>query len=593
MLCCSRCGDMLLTSGKCRKCGGRPVASIIASSGMNSPTIGKEASVKIADKWQSQYASGILGSPHTIFDAKEHQQPLSVKSTVSTPLRSAKRNSIPESLMKRTSRLSLSLQNSCANCSKQLRYDNPSYLESGSYYCQECHISLFSKGACHKCQNPVFQKRDTFVEHNTQVWHKDCFRCYSCIVALGDVPMVDLEGRPCCEPCLMAQSGEAKQKYTIAKISTPSVDNTAASSPVLTSPLRDTVSSAGSFWLPRTPPTSRPRIDSALFSHYQKSLQNNPRNTTPPPPPLTPSSLSPAGSIRSSASASPVSIAPISPSTSPVSVSKADLPPPVRRLSQQLKQNTGKPSTSACFQCGEALHGSKIKMPTADGDIWYHFDCLKCAGCHGNFTESHFVSHGTGTVYHPQCVPAAPEMNSKRFYKCYACKHPIRDKCYQNKSRAYHPQCFQCFKCRTVLPSDKPFFEAFNEPYCEGCINNKKPISAPRALHKNKLTSSTSTPLLSRQQSLDNPSSLLMHRTRALPKLGGSKICPRCNTSIAIMEETLGPKATRWHKKCLRCVGCAKQMDSGAKVAQSSSGEWLVHCRACMDKTGSRAKFVR
>ncbi|KAI9493657.1 hypothetical protein BDB00DRAFT_822017 [Zychaea mexicana] len=656
MMCCNRCGD-ILSSGKCRKCGGRPVASIIASSGMNSPTIGKEASVKIADKWQSQYASGILGSPHTVFDTKEHQEPLTVQSTVSTPLRSSpKRNSIPDALLlsgstRKQNPLSLSLQNSCAHCSKRLRYDMPSFLESGSYYCKECHVALFSKGPCAKCKNPVFHQRDTFVEHETQVWHKDCFRCHNCFITLGDAPMVDLEARPCCERCLIAQSGEARH----AKLSYPTTssgaggDTTAASTPGLaTSPLRDTISSAGSaaFWLPRTPPpasSSRPRIDSVLFNHYQKSLQDEQQqvarnaSASPPLPPLTPSSMSPAGSIRSSPSASPVSAASISPSPSPLSSSSSsssstnggDSPVMTitspstngrpRRLSQQLQQQLSKSlsqergnkrmSTTStkrtCLGCGEALlHGSKIKLPSLDGDdAWYHYDCLKCAGCRGHFTDSKFVRHGSHAIYHPKCQPAPSrtsedeKQQQRRHYECYACKQSIKEKCYENGSRTYHPQCFRCYQCHVVLPSDQPFYEAYNEPHCEACISNRRPPSsqtASRPLSRNRPSgSSTSTPLLSSQRSLDHPSSVLMNRTRALPKLGGSKTCPRCHTSIAIMDDTLGPKATRWHKKCLRCAGCSKQMDSGARMSEDADGKWLVHCRACMDKTGSKTKFVR
>ncbi|KAI7855103.1 hypothetical protein BDC45DRAFT_108885 [Circinella umbellata] len=514
-----------------------------------------------------------------------------------------------------------------------------------------------------KCKNPVFHHRDIFIEHDTQVWHKDCFRCHNCFITLSNAPMVDLNAKPCCERCLMAQSGEARQSRH-AKLSYPATmssstngggdgDSTAASTPVLSSPLRDTVSSAGSaaFCLPRTPPPSRPRIDSVLFNHYQKSIQNESQPTGNATPPLlshTPSTLSPAGSIRSSASASPVSVNSISPSPSPLSYStsgtytkmdSSTTPPPLstsrpRRLSQQLQHMVNKtpvtslsstPSSSSltkkptkkssstllkktCSGCNEIIIGTKMKLATAEGDMWYHHNCLICAGCQGPFTDSICVRDGDKKIYHPKCQPLpsnVPQDEQLPRYQCHGCKQSIKDRCYTIGSRAYHSQCFRCFQCHDMLPPE--FYEAYNEPHCEACINNSNAnntspnrrssmqTSSPRIPPRNnpKPFNSTSTPLLTSQRPLDHPSSVLTQRTRALPKFGGAKMCPRCHTSIAIMDEVKGPKATRWHRKCLRCAGCSKQMDMGARMSQDTDGIWLVHCRECMNNAGSKTKFVR
>lgn len=139
-----------------------------------------------------------------------------------------------------------------------------------------------------------------------------------------------------------------------------------------------------------------------------------------------------------------------------------------------------------------------------------------------------------------------------------------------------------------MLDHSRPFYEVQNEPHCESCVNHTNPRPSnqgpptPRPTPSHRMRGSTSTPLLPSHRTFDNnPSSLLMHRTRALPRLGGSKYCPRCHASIAIMDEIPGPNATRWHRKCLRCVGCKKQMDSGAKVSENENGESFVQCRGC------------
>ncbi|CDH58455.1 hypothetical protein RO3G_03861 [Lichtheimia corymbifera JMRC:FSU:9682] len=652
MMCCNRCGD-ILSSGKCRKCGGRAVASIIAS-GMGSvravstTTSEENNQISIADKWQSQYENGILGSPHTVFDAKEkqQQQPSYLKNSTSSGTLRTRRNSSPQGLMGKRNSLSLSLQNSCAQCNQRLRYDTPSYLENGTRYCKNCHTDLFSKGNCSKCKKAVFPQRDTFIEHKTSVWHRDCFRCHGCCVALADVPMVDLRGRPCCEPCLMAQSGEARQSstrqvYDIAKLHHPKNENNSsiASTPVLVKG-SDTMSSAGSiFGTPKTPPNARPRIDSQLFHHYQKTLQRDNMASSPPPPPL-----SPAGSIRSSISGSPLSISPSSSplsfhssssstsrvnNASPVQVNGAGtqspptsalanatttrrtttMPPasPVPTSSESTTTTTSTSTTTTttkngrrmCAECNKPLQGTKVKMPSPSGDIWYHYDCLKCAGCRGHFTESKIVRLGN-TIYHPECLPPSEPAEEQQHYKCHTCQKAIKDKCVRNGSKYYHIECFQCRKCQKVLDHSRPFYEVQNEPHCESCVNHTSPRPSnqgpptPRPTPSHRMRGSTSTPLLPSHRTFDNnPSSLLMHRTRALPRLGGSKYCPRCHASIAIMDEIPGPNATRWHRKCLRCVGCKKQMDSGAKVSENENGESYVQCRGCRDKTGTTPKFVR
>lgn len=147
----------------------------------------------------------------------------------------------------------------------------------------------------------------------------------------------------------------------------------------------------------------------------------------------------------------------------------------------------------------------------------------------------------------------------------------------------YDLQCFRCARCHQILPYEQPFFEVDNKPHCKSCSD--KAVSSPSPIPRStKPLSSHSTPLFkssSIRESQPYPN-VLTHRSRPLPKLGGSKICPRCRTSIAISEDTPGPRASRWHKKCLRCIGCRKQLDSGAKVIEGEHGEWVVRCRSCM-----------
>ncbi|CAO3626127.1 unnamed protein product [Cunninghamella echinulata] len=220
--------------------------------------------------------------------------------------------------------------------------------------------------------------------------------------------------------------------------------------------------------------------------------------------------------------------------------------------------------------------------------------------------------------------PHGAEINTNQQitdYRCHTCQLIIEDKYLKNGTRLFHPKCFTCSSCHEQIPSDKPFYDIQQEAHCESCTqkimktnpskstgyinpshNNNKFKSNNvsidvKSIPNNKefpltLSPSVSSPLIPwDEQKGDTPSHIWMNRTKALPKLGGSKICPGCNLSIAVMDDTPGPKASRWHKKCLKCTGCRKQMDSGAKVIMSDK-KWLVKCSDCSDKKPI-PKYVR
>lgn len=92
---------------------------------------------------------------------------------------------------------------------------------------------------------------------------------------------------------------------------------------------------------------------------------------------------------------------------------------------------------------------------------------------------------------------------------------------------------------------------------------------------------------------LATPSDILKSRKNVLPRLGGVRTCARCNESMPVSDTQPGPGASRWHKKCLRCTSCKKQMDSDAHMTtDEETGLCLVHCRECLDET-PKPRFVR
>ena len=161
-----------------------------------------------------------------------------------------------------------------------------------------------------------------------------------------------------------------------------------------------------------------------------------------------------------------------------------------------------------------------------------------------------------------------------------------------------------CFDCQNLIQaSESQRVETRGKIYCNVCVlkmdhdtNNNNSIEGENVKTKSNISKSppvsaprrrrcVSSGAIALTSSLDigdtTPSDLFRNRTKALPKLGGSKMCPRCKQSVSIFDNTLGPLATQWHKSCLACASCAKRMDSDAKLYRNERDEWLVYCRAC------------
>ena len=66
----------------------------------------------------------------------------------------------------------------------------------------------------------------------------------------------------------------------------------------------------------------------------------------------------------------------------------------------------------------------------------------------------------------------------------------------------------------------------------------------------------------------------------------GEGVCGKCNEKIFLTEKVWGPgEDNPWHKDCLKCTDCKKQLDSGSM--QEDQGD--PYCSGCFNKIkGSR-----
>ncbi|KAG1459138.1 hypothetical protein G6F46_006342 [Rhizopus delemar] len=339
---CHRCGE--ITRGKCSKCGGRSVESTISC------LVSEVGGVSIVDKWQSQYAGTILAPEEMIKKSNQN----------------AKRIPTAQSAFYTNKKV-------CSCCSKALYHTT--ILEDDVPYCKECHLKLYNKGHCPSCNQPI-SENDAWIEHVDKKWHKECFVCFNCKKSLESNPLIDLQNRPCCEPCFMLQAGTKSNS-----IRRPSYNDDSISSQSSLSSLGSTRSSI----LLSKYNSSRPRLDGDLF---QPSLSTPPLSRTPSPED-SPDLLS-----KRKSSHRPRLAIPKEQMSTPL-VNTASVSSPV------IKSISQKP----CQYCREPLGdtGKKLKLALSSGQYaWFHKACFLCSRCHLPFDNNECATDGKA-VYHLNC----------------------------------------------------------------------------------------------------------------------------------------------------------------------------------------------
>ncbi|KAI8975529.1 hypothetical protein BDF20DRAFT_879200 [Mycotypha africana] len=601
---CKFCGE--ISQGKCAKCGGRAVESIISC------MISDAGRVSIVDRWQSRYEGTILNPEELVKKSPTAKRVPVTQSTFYDPKKKL-----------------------CTCCSKALEFKYTIHMQDGMPYCKDCHLKLFNKGICPTCEKFVSDKHD-FIEYSEKVWHKDCFVCFNCHSPLEKDPLVDLDNRPCCEPCFMGQAGRkrAHSRLSIKTEATQSLSHSrnlnTASPPVSSDSVRSSKSSSSASTANSSVSSAsssygysrRPRLDREFFTASSPSEPINPPLLTRTPSPeqdeerdylpdllskrlsITPSqkrltSIFNPPSASKSTSIGAITSAASSNIVNNINTQAKNLPSSSPSLSTSVRNTASctsnimasSPSSSSpislsgslskrpCHNCHQPLGDAsqkKVKVPLENKEYaWFHKACFVCKKCSLPFKSNECVTDGH-YFYHPRCD------TQQLFSVCQGCQKSIHQDAFQFNNQAYHFQCFKCYHCASHITLGQPVYEMNDKPYCQFCYSNQRipTASALETAEKEKRQQSTSAEKRL-TKALEQQKQQQQHKRR-LPKVGGSKICPRCQQAISFMEDTPGPLATRWHKKCLRCFTCSKQLDSGAKMRQGvNPGESVVYCRNC------------
>ncbi|KAI5897638.1 uncharacterized protein SCHCODRAFT_02609851 [Schizophyllum commune H4-8] len=123
----------------------------------------------------------------------------------------------------------------CSVCSDAFLPDSTIYPDPSApnpddptFVCRDCYTMRGGcKGLCPTCSKEVLTLKSEggFVHAAGAYYHKKCFLCDGCGKSIGDKPMVDLLGRPCCpdcfDTCLKRESTPKKARESVLPASPP------------------------------------------------------------------------------------------------------------------------------------------------------------------------------------------------------------------------------------------------------------------------------------------------------------------------------------------------------------------------------------
>lgn len=134
----------------------------------------------------------------------------------------------------------------------------------------------------------------------------------------------------------------------------------------------------------------------------------------------------------------------------------------------------------------------------------------------------------------------------------------------------YHKTCLCCRNCSKALDSSS-LMEHSGDAYCRTCVNK---LFAP----KYTATLLPAEPETTLAKTLSGSIVFASDKPPSTAKLGVSeKSCARCLKTVYFVEQTVGPKGSIYHKKCLNCKTCAKVLDS----VSLTEHEGEAYCKNC------------
>ncbi|XP_046335726.2 muscle LIM protein Mlp84B-like isoform X1 [Haliotis rufescens] len=238
-----------------------------------------------------------------------------------------------------------------------------------------------------------------------------------------------------------------------------------------------------------------------------------------------------------------------------------------------------------CSKCNKLLDSTSVN--DHDGSLF----CRSCysknfgpkgygfaaggAGLSTEYGKSSQVRSGGGSA---ASTDGRPKFGGTE--QCPRCKQAVY---FAEEARAlgkkFHKKCLVCNSCNKSLDSTT-LTNHEDEIFCKSCYGKKfGPRGYGFAGGSSGLSMDTGR---AGEVTQDNVSSLAKAQAVSMatngdgPRVGGADACPRCNKPVYFAEErrALGKK---YHKLCLCCTECKKQLDSTTLTNHDNH----IYCKSC------------
>ncbi|RKP01975.1 hypothetical protein CXG81DRAFT_18331 [Caulochytrium protostelioides] len=421
----------------------------------------------------------------------------------------------------------------CVECHRPLRTADEVFVapdaHGGHTYCESCYAARFALGPCATCHRPVLGMGRPYVKEPApgpastgaaattttppRVWHRDCYQGTSCHV---------------CHAVILGEAVSALgQTYHPACFQCVSCHTPFAADARLTDLNGD------------------PCCVACATRIAQSAARADP------------------GPRRATAAAS------------------APADPADREIDAAFRRPL---ALAVCEACGIPVNGG---LRRADGTV-FHDECLVCGICEKPLTAAYVADTtpaGQGAVYHPACAPKMA--SAPGTMRCGRCRKPLTKQYIKLDDALYHPECFTCDMCRTPLTGG--VVELQNKTVCEPCAKQARAAPAPMLRASDGPAPRSSDGAGCPGSSISRfpnprvgapapaPAPASASAAGSAPS-GGKPPCPACGRPTYMDGiPGPGPGAAAWHKACLRCRGCATQLDSGARLRDTNA----PYCLKC------------
>eukprot|EP00123_Amoebidium_parasiticum_P001047 comp12034_c0_seq1/m.6730 comp12034_c0_seq1/g.6730 ORF comp12034_c0_seq1/g.6730 comp12034_c0_seq1/m.6730 type:complete len:567 (-) comp12034_c0_seq1:70-1770(-) len=467
-------------------------------------------------------------------------------------------------------------EESCADCSSKLKGNGDIFVgqDDGKAYCQGCYAKRFKVGQCDRCSQPVLGLGRPYVKEKGKLYHRECFvgqacsgclepivgeaiqalgnnfhpacfTCRTCSVRLTD-NFVDTGGLPSCKACApFTRKMGNKQARSVGS---------GTSSPVA----------------PRSPTSPRPGSGGVGGGNGEGGSTGAPKAGYADSPNLQRPEYRTVGDASSDKSKNSMG------GREEGCVSDAER----RKLNneaagkrqqelEELRQGVRLVNVKdRCASCNEEMYSNGVQA----GGLIYHTECFLCKHCGKDFPEGRFVAKEEG-VYHSECYKKVGGSVGGEGGKCPICSKALSGKFLQWNDDRIHPECFKCEKCSASLQG-KEFGQEGDKAYCSKCIVsiiNPGPTSIG-GLSRGGMTVN---PITGTQEARTYGGARVQGAVRMAPDQ--STRCMRCQKTVYPAEKVSGPEGHPWHRGCLRCADCGRQLELG-KVAAHGTEAYCSNC---------------